>query len=333
VICVEYTVVLQTMAYYTFHSTQPQMVGPLRLAFFDLDGTLITSKTGKRWSIDGDDWVFQGSVPSTLQKYADEGWTLVIITNQSEWNKNTGPRTKCEAVLGELFRVNGWSPWCLVATGKPSETVYRKPGRGLYDELLNELDMPHVSEVFMCGDAVGVTATRAEYRWSDADSGFAKAIGARFETPDTIFGTNSARLNTEVKELVILVGNMGSGKSSSAYALVAQSKSIDIVCAYEYTHLEQDVLKTPKAMLRASRTALAHGSVVVDATHATSASRAPYIALARELGIQCRILWHIRNGRPYNALRDSPVPDIAYSVYSKRFEDPRLDGIYVEMIY
>jgi bifunctional polynucleotide phosphatase/kinase len=331
--CYSIPFVLQTMAYSTFHSTQPRMGGPLRLALFDLDGTLITSKTGKRWSINGDDWVFHGPVPSTLQKYADEGWTLVIVTNQSEWNKHTGPRTKCEAVLGELFRINGWSPWCLVATGNPRETVYRKPARGLYDELLKELDMHDVSELFMCGDAVGSGASRAEYRWSDADSGFAKAIGARFETPDAILGTNSARLNTELKELVILVGNMGSGKSTSAYALVTQSKSDDIVCAYTYTHLEQDVLKTPKAVLRAARTALAHGSVVVDATHATSASRAPYIALARELGVHCRIMWHIRDGRPYNALRESPVPDIAYSVYSKRFEDPRLDGICVEMIY
>jgi hypothetical protein len=98
--------------------------------------------------------------------------------------------------------------------------------------------------------------------------------------------------------------------------------------------LEQDVLKNARAMLRSARNYLGESkSVIVDATHATSESRAPYIALARELGVTCRILWHIRDGRPYNALRTVPVPDIAYSMYSKRFEDPRLDGVAYELIY
>ena len=101
-----------------------------------------------------------------------------------------------------------------------------------------------------------------------------------------------------------------------------------------YVHCEQDVLGTARAVLRDATAGLKSGkSVVVDASHSTAAHRAPYLALARQLGAPVRILWHIRDGRPYNALREKPVPEVAYAVYSKRFEDPRLDGAPVEIIY
>jgi hypothetical protein len=56
--------------------------------------------------------------------------------------------------------------------------------------------------------------------------------------------------------------------------------------------------------------------------------------LARELGVGVRIAWHIRDGRPYNALRtEKHVPEVAYAVYAKRFEDPRYDGVPVVLVY
>jgi DNA 3'-phosphatase len=313
------------MAYHVFPSTQPRFAeGPVKLALFDLDATLIHSKSGRRWASDGDDVVLVGPVAASLQRYATEGWTVAIVTNQFEWSKNDGPRTKCEAVLNELFAENAWAPWCLVATGKPTEGHYRKPGRGLYDVLLERLRSPTITSVFMCGDAVGPTADRPEYRWSDADAGFAATIRATFRTAEEIIG-HAHLLPAGGQELVILTGNMGSGKSTSAQSLVAQG----------YVHLEQDVLKTPRAVLSATRGMLAEGkSVVVDATHATADSRTPYILLGRELGVAVRIAWHIRDGRPYNALRtEKHVPEVAYAVYSKRFEDPRLDGVPVSLVY
>jgi bifunctional polynucleotide phosphatase/kinase len=334
------------MAFTIFHSTQASFdpEQPLKLALFDLDGTLITSKSGKIWAENGDDWVFRGNVPAILQRYAEGGWTVAIITNQSEWSRERtrdGPQTKINTVLDSLFAANGWAPWCLVATGPHTENIYRKPGRGLYDLLVREIGSRHVTEVMMCGDAAGPDAEDEAYRWSDSDLRFAQTItpsvhnsAVVFHTPDSIFGRSKARINPERKEIVILVGNMGSGKSSSARALCAQSVDDDIVCAHTYVHCEQDVLKTPRAMLRAARSALDSGnSVIIDATHASLESRLPYMALAREKGVICRILWHIRDGRSYNKLRAKPVPTIAYVMYSKRFEDPRLDGLSVDIIF
>lgn len=316
------------MNYEVFPSTQPALPAdaPVRLALFDLDGTLVVSKSGKRWAADGDDWVFVGDVPSVLQRYATEGWVVAIITNQSEMSRarsEAGPRTKINRVLDALFAANGWAPWCLVAKGPTSESVYRKPARGLFDVLLSELEITRVADVFMCGDAAGRDGSRLEYRWSDSDAMFAFEIGAAFHTPDAILG-RPAVTPSSGQEIVLLVGNMASGKSTTARALASVG----------YVHLEQDVLKTSAAVQRAARNALGEGkSVVIDATHATTESRAPYIALARTLGVGLRILWHIRDGRPYNALRESPVPEVAYATYSKRFDDPCLEGVPVEVAF
>lgn len=314
------------MAYHIFHSTQPRFDDrPQRLALFDLDNTLITSKRSRRWVADGDDWIFQGDVPAVLHRYAVEGWTVAIITNQFEWQKSPGPQTKIKSVLDALYTANAWAPYAFVATGATSESVYRKPARGLYDLLLQTLgiDESAVVEKFMCGDAAGVDAVRPEYRWSDNDAAFAAAIGARFVTPDTIFGLSPAR-PLKTREIVILVGNMGSGKSTTASQLGAAG----------YGVCEQDELKTSHAMLKMAKYYLDKGqSVVIDATHSSSKSREPYIKLARESAVNCRILWHIRDGRPYNAQRSKAIPEVAYAIYSKFFEDPRLEDVEVEMVY
>lgn len=324
------------MNYHIFHSTQTRPDGPLRFALFDLDGTLVVSKSGRRYAKDADDWIFLGDVPIILQQYATDGWVIAIVSNQSEWHdrrRKDAPKTKLESILAELHRINGWMPWCLVGTGPSTETVYRKPGRGLYDLLLAEYAGTAPSEVMMCGDAVGPTAARHEQRWSDSDRRFAEVIGARFVTPDTVFGTRTTTIDWHRKELVLLVGNMGAGKSTTSGRLVAQSTAEDLPAAFTYVHLEMDTLKTAAKMLRETRNALSSKSVVVDGCHGTAAKRAEYITLAAGLGVPIRILWHIRDGRPYNALRTRVVPEIAYATYSKRFEDPRLDGVPVELIY
>jgi hypothetical protein len=61
---------------------------------------------------------------------------------------------------------------------------------------------------------------------------------------------------------------------------------------------------------------------VVDATHGSEANRAPYQELAASLGIPFQIIWHIRDGRSFNALRPEPVPEVAYAVYTKHFVEP-----------
>jgi len=304
-----------------FPSTQPLASGPLKLFLTDLDGTLVVSKAGRR--IATEDWVFvDPHIPAQLQKKADEGWTVGIVTNQSEWSKKPEASKKIEGVLAALQAANGWTPWCLVATGPGS--MYRKPARGLYDVLLTELRVAPaaVKELVYCGDAAGSEDIVPAFCWSASDRHFAEAIGATFLKP-TVLWTPAAVGVADKQEIVLLVGNPGSGKSTAARLLKEKG----------YEHVEQDVLKTRSAILKVVNAALeAKKSMVIDATHGNPKNRKVWLEWAKKQGLSCRCLWHTRDGRPFNALREAPVPEVAYAMYSKYFTVPSTEEGFAEVL-
>lgn len=306
---------------YIIPSSQPPVAGT-KLALFDVDGTLIVSKSGRRWAADSADWVFLGDVPARLKQFHDDGYLIAFVSNQSEWKLSDTPRAKFQSILSALHEANGWAPWCLIATAKVKENdrVYRKPGRGLYDALLEAVRFTP-SEVIMCGDACGADDEYPPYRWSGSDAEFAKVIGATFVRANDVFRPVVPKPLVGKQELIILVGNPGSNKSSTGRRFKDMG----------YEHLEQDIIGTKAAVLKAARAAVASKkSVVVDATHGSQVNRDPYIALAKANNIPYRILWHIRDGRAFNALREKPVPEVAYAIYSKHFVEP---NEFVELVY
>ncbi len=308
------------MSVFIFNSTQVHPSSLSKLALFDLDGTLITSKSGQLYAKTAEDWIFLGSdIPSKLQTFADDGWFVAIITNQSDWSHSRDVvQAKLESVLGALEEVNGWKPACLVATAssRTKNDPYRKPATGLWTAL-NDFVFPTsgVTESFYCGDAVGAEDPFPPYRWSDSDSKFAAACGIPFRRPADVFGTSTLNRRLTERTLILLMGNPGSGKSTTARQLCEKNPNT--------VHLEQDILKTKQKVYGEAKRLLAAGSsVVVDATHASAENRAPYIALAESLGCPCWILWHIRDGRGGNAGRPKPVPAVAYGIYTKYFSEP-----------
>lgn len=301
---------------YTIISTTADNAGKSKMYLIDIDGTLVTSASGRRWASSASDWIFLGPVPATLDRLHHEGWIVALITNQSDWKISPDPEAKITSILAALQEANGWAPWTLIATAtrKERDTLYRKPGRGLYDLLIKEL--PPLSEVRMCGDAVGPTDSYPPYRWASSDLDFASAISATFVRPCELFLSSPSISISASQEIILLMGNPGSGKSTFARDLVIKG----------YIHIEQDILKSKAATKKAVITALAPGrSVVVDATHGSSINREPYLSL----GVPVRILWCLRDGRPFNAPRPNPVPEVAYAVYSKHFVRPEGDVTYI----
>lgn len=176
----------------------------------------------------------------------------------------------------------------------------------------------------MIGDAVGETDPYIPYRWASSDFDFAANIGAVFIRPcDIIPGVSPSSFEVPTGlSVILMVGNPGSGKSSFARSIVGVE------------HIEQDSYPSRSKVLSATKKLLREGkSVVIDATYGNKDRRAEVYKIADAVGAAVRVVWLPRDGRPFNALREHPIPPVAYGVYTKHFSDPRDDGVPVTIIY
>ncbi|XP_074164362.1 bifunctional polynucleotide phosphatase/kinase isoform X2 [Sminthopsis crassicaudata] len=171
--------------------TAPGVRAQEKVAAFDLDGTLITTRSGKVFPSSPEDWriLFPG-IPKRLQELEADGYKLVIFTNQMGIGRGRLQpqvfQSKVEAVLealGAPFQV-------LVATGSG---IYRKPATGMWDHLCEQANegVPiSLADSFYVGDAAGRLANWAPGRKKDFSCGdrlFALNLGLRFLTPEEFF--------------------------------------------------------------------------------------------------------------------------------------------------
>jgi len=66
-------------------------------------------------------------------------------------------------------------------------------------------------------------------------------------------------------------------------------------------------------------------SVVVDNTNPSVEARAPYLALAKELGVEARIIvlsTPLADCKSRNAQREKPVSSIVYNIFKGKFREP-----------
>jgi DNA 3'-phosphatase len=287
-----------------------------KLYMFDLDGTLLTASDGRKIAL-GTKIIQLGCVGATFDRLGREGYTVAIMTNQALWNVET--RMKID-----LVRLTWPQAWVCVATGKDSP--YRKPGRALYDVLLEQLgwDAAAVEEVHYCGDAVGEAAVFPPYRWASSDWEFARAIDAEFHTPLELFlpaPPIASRPEGET-DIVLTVGVPGSGKSTTTAALAAAGYTV-----VAETSVAKTVAKVAEVWAAGAR------RIVVDGTHPSGADRDAILASVDHEKV--RIAWHIRDGRPFNALRPDAtrVPEIAYNIYVSKFVSPMIHGVPVVLVY
>lgn len=140
---------------------------PVKIAAFDLDDTIIIPNTGSKWARSATSWRwFDSSVPGRLKQLYDEGYIVVVLSNQGNISLKENSKTPLRdtASLGNLksqiaavFKQLDLPISIYAAT---AQDRYRKPRTGMWDEMLEDYDLQAEGAVdlansFYIGDAAG----------------------------------------------------------------------------------------------------------------------------------------------------------------------------------
>ena len=284
-----------------------------KIAAFDYDWTLVSPKDGKTFPKDVDDWKWlYPNIPEELKRYNDDGYTIVIFTNQSKPWKHTQIENVAKSLDIPVFIV--------IACDKADY----KPNPILYDVLVGSAKVDKAASFFV-GDALGRKGD-----FADSDKVFAENIDLKCHSPEEFFAAKQPQDAVEIPELnlsdskqvIIMVGYPGSGKSSVAKKICEDER---------FVLIQGDVYKTSPKMIKAAGAYVSEGkSVVFDATNSSCKKRYEYIGFARKHSykIVCvHVSTSLEDSYKRNKSRDpeNQVPKIAYSMYKKHFENPSVE--------
>lgn len=289
------------------------------IAAFDLDWTIAYGQK-HLYPRDPDDiYILPGRKQRLVELHNQSNYNIVIFTNQYGVKKDVIQKSlvRVETLVKKL----GIPCYVFVATGKDKKDVidkWRKPKRGMWNKLMeyicpdDEQDMLDIlNNSFYVGDAMG-----REQDFSSADILFANSVGIEAKTPEQYFGQTQLSFKQSEKDLVVLVGMPGSGKSTT-YEEKFKPLGFQVV--------SQDQCKTRSKMMQKLNSLMKEGcSVVVDNTNPSQKSREEYYELAKELGYIVSVIYFVRNGTGWNNLRPDAkrVSTLAYIGYYSRLDPP-----------
>ncbi|XP_029842811.1 bifunctional polynucleotide phosphatase/kinase isoform X1 [Ixodes scapularis] len=291
-----------------------------KIAAFDMDGTLITTKSGKVFPVNSHDWrILLPQVETKLQSLLADGFKVVIITNQRGLAKSHSHESEFKSKVEHILKRLDIPAQVYVCSG---HGFFRKPAPGVWEHLEKHGNgnVPiNIHESFYVGDAAGRPANWEPKRKKDfscSDRLFALNVGLKFYTPEEFFlnrpavkfdlpafdprvvldlplaeviatrSTNGKKFFGEDEllrtstEVVVLVGYPASGKTHFAKKYLV---------AKQYVHINRDTLGSWQKCVSESENALAHKrSVVIDNTNPDVDSRKRFTELARKYGCDCR---------------------------------------------
>jgi bifunctional polynucleotide phosphatase/kinase len=169
----------------------------IKIAGFDLDSTLIITKSKKKFPVNYDDWkpIYPINLMRTRLKYLQQqNYIIVIFTNQAQVGKNKEYELfekKIDNIIKTLKM--DFITVCVAY----SDNYYRKPMTGMYDFILDIIktynkivlnkDKIEISDLsFYCGDAGGrISKEKRDFEISDRY--FAYNINLKYNTPEEFF--------------------------------------------------------------------------------------------------------------------------------------------------
>eukprot|EP00959_Pyramimonas_sp_CCMP1952_P452323 9466374-Pyramimonas_sp.AAC.1 len=191
-----------------------------KVAGFDLDGTLVNTKSGGSFARHADDWkLFNEHVKSKLKQLHEDGYRLVIFSNQNGIKKAVEGKKadQTKKRIDNFIREVGVPMEAFCA---PQKDEFRKPDTGMWTYLVSSTKgdiEPMAADSIYVGDAAGqpngcdshsvytqCTRTRSfgdddvltkssciypgrPNDHSDCDKEFAANVGLRFYLPEEFF--------------------------------------------------------------------------------------------------------------------------------------------------
>jgi len=282
-----------------------------KVAGFDLDWTL-TYNERHLFAKEPDDVFIFPNRKQVLEKLIDDGYTIVVFTNQFAKSKKEKIK-KVERISTFITKLN-LPVYVFISTEKDN---YRKPYVGMWT-LFKQIYSSDLSNVLYVGDALG-----RPQDFSDSDKLFGENINSEIKSPEDFFGISEIPTFVEDKELIVFVGMPGSGKSSY------YSKYLK-----DLVHIEQDKIGSrPKLLKELDKSLLTGKSIVIDSTNPDQENRLEYYEKAQKNGYKIKVLYFLINGTGFNKLREKPVPDIVYHIYFKKLTPPNNENTPGEVIY
>ncbi|CAK5280699.1 unnamed protein product, partial [Mycena citricolor] len=351
------------------HATHLEPTPSARIAAFDLDGTVIASLPFSAPPLQWHWW--NKCVPAKLTQVAEEGYSIVLISNQGGL-KSASKANKWKEKLGLIAAAIPDVPFRLFAA--TAKDRFRKPMIGMWEELerLYTADGVQIDKEgsFFVGDAAGRVHPNGKKKdFASTDRKWALNVEIQFytpeeyflsQTPDTqfalhgfsvsslpsalpLFAPSSTPLlpDNPTQELVLFVGYPCLGKTTLFRKHFEPAG---------YIHINQDVLKTREKCVKAVDTALAEGKkCVVDNTNRDASTRKYYIDAAKKRGVPVRCMvftgsydlaWHNNlyraYGLPASVISREPARELlpigAFTTFRDKFEEPDLSEGFAHII-
>ncbi|CAM9401545.1 unnamed protein product [Ascophyllum nodosum] len=287
---------------------------------FDMDETLIKTKSGKRFGDGGGDWqLMYGNIPSALKAWYQRGYKVAIISNQLGVGKGKVDKRSLQLKVEAIVKALKVPVEVYLAC---QDDYYRKPRPGCWELLsrVNNGSLDVLAEACLyVGDAAGRPKEGTRKKdFSAGDLKLAINVQVPFQTPEQFFMGSTQRLhrdrslallgfdpstlrgggerstppsknasslseleNSSGPEMVVLVGPPAAGKSR--------------LCSDRlpgHFRVNQDELSSLARCRKVAKEHLEKGDrVVIDATNPGRQTRSGWIALAREHGATARCIF------------------------------------------
>ncbi|XP_070685137.1 bifunctional polynucleotide phosphatase/kinase [Pempheris klunzingeri] len=338
--------------------------GSEKITGFDIDGCIITTKSGKVFPTAPDDWkILYPEIQPKLANLLKKGYKVVFFTNQMGITKGKLRPEVFKSKVEDILSMLQLPVQVFVATGPG---MYRKPVMGMWNylcEKANDGVAVDKTQSFYVGDAAGrpvnwVPGKKKDFSCSDRL--FALNIGLQFHTPEEYFlGWKSApytlpnfdprkidstaqlydppfaSLTSNKTEVIVAVGFPASGKSTFFQTHIIPKG---------YVYVNRDTLGSWQKCVSTCENSLKGGhSVVIDNTNPDPESRKRYVDVAKATGVSCRCFYFsasLEQAKHNNRFREMApsntkhmrVNDMVFHHYKKHFVAPALSEGFSEIL-